>query len=73
MEGRGPIYRWAPALRHRAVPSFDRWHHKGKQRVSRSGSLPPSSGPTPKARTTPRLAFRAVVGPGGEVELGVAL
>jgi hypothetical protein len=34
--------------------------------------LPPSSGPT-QAGTTPRVAFRVLIGPSGEVEMSIAL
>jgi hypothetical protein len=34
--------------------------------------LPPSGGPT-QVRTTPVVSFQALIGPYGEVELGVAL
>jgi hypothetical protein len=45
---------------------------RSRQMPSRMRTLPPSSGPT-QVRTTPGVAFRAVVELDGRVEMGVAL
>jgi hypothetical protein len=66
-------FRHDPTLQHYRLPSITKWGSSRTPQPARLRSLlPPSGGPT-QAGTTTGVAFRAVIEPSGEVEMGVAL